>query len=400
MQIDTILILAGGDGDRFAPLSHKMTYRFVGKSLIKHVVEGVSSYAKQIVVVSNEVNQPILKEILKDQSVLFALQKSDKGGMADAVLAASEHILGNLLILNANDLFDFTIIPTLVERTHTSGAQFGFVAKHSKTYFPGGYVRFENDMPVAIVEKPGAGNEPSSYVRLVVDYYTDGKVFVEKLRSMNTSDDQYETAMTSVMQNYPTICFKYDGDWATLKYSWHVLEMQQYAFSHMLTASVNKGGHIHETAAIDGNVYIGKNVTVGAFVKIGGPCYIGDNVVIGDHSLVRSSTLCDNVVVGSGCEVARSYLAEGVMLHRNYVGDSVLGSNSSMGAGAVTANFRFDAQTVQSPVKGAMVDTQKGKLGLIAGDNVKIGVNACTYPGVKLSNGSVVFPGEVVKKDK
>lgn len=400
MELDTILILAGGDGDRFAPLSHKMTYRFNGKPLIAHIIEGVKQYGKKVVVVSSEANRAMLEDLLAEYSVQFAVQKSDKGGMADAVLASKQFITGGLLLLNANDLFDFAIIPQLIKTTQTAQAKFGFVAKYMESYFPGGYVQFENENPVAIVEKPGAGREPSPYVRLVVDYYPDGNLFVEALGGLQTSDDQYETAMTSVMQKNPSVCIKYEGDWATLKYSWHVLEMQNYAFGHLIRPSMNKGQEIHPTAQIEGDVYMGNGVKVGAFVKISGPCFIGDNCVIGDHSLIRESTLCNNVVVGSGCEVARSYLNEGVMLHRNYVGDSVLGSRTSMGAGAVTANFRFDAKPVKTPVKGTMVDTNKAKFGLISGDKVKIGVNACTFPGVKLTAGSVVLPGEVVQKDK
>lgn len=400
MIIDAVLILAGGDGDRFAPLLHKMTYQFAGKSLIEHVITGIKGYAKKIIVVGNKENQSRLRDILKHVEITFVQQNSDTGGMADAVLAASSEISGSLLILNANDLFDFSIIPTLVTKTLAANAQFGFVAKRMDSYFPGGYVRFENENPVAIIEKPGAGNEPSQYVRLVVDYYQNGKLFMDTLHKISSTDDQYETAMTSVMQSNSTVCLPYDGDWSTLKYSWHVLDMQNYAFTHLLEPKISDKSHIHKTAVIDGDVYIGKNVTIGAYVKISGPCFIDDNVIIGDHSLIRLSTVCKNVVVGSGCEVARSYLNTGVMLHRNYVGDSVMGVNSSMGAGAVTANYRFDAKKIQTPVKDIMTNTNKEKLGLITGDNVKIGVNACTYPGVKIAAGSTVLPGEVVQRDK
>jgi bifunctional UDP-N-acetylglucosamine pyrophosphorylase/glucosamine-1-phosphate N-acetyltransferase len=268
-----------------------------------------------------------------------------------------------------------------------------------QSYFPGGYVQFEGDIAVGVVEKPLPEEIPSQYVRLVVDYYQNGADFVSALSSLPTSDDQYEKGMNVVMKKGPSTSLKYEGDWATLKYSWHVLNMQEYAFTHMLKTYIDPSAVVHNTASIEGEVYIGKNVHIGAFVKISGPCVIGDNVIVGDHSLIRRSTVCKNGVVGSGCEVARSYLASGVMLHRNYVGDSVLGEGVSMGAGAVTANYRFDHGSIKTPVKQIMVDSGRDKFGLIAGDGVKIGVNASTYPGVKLSPGTVVFPGDVVKKD-
>jgi len=219
------------------------------------------------------------------------------------------------------------------------------------------------------------------------------------LERHSSSDDLYERAFSALLKKKYATCFKYDGGYATLKYSWHILSMQDYFLVHHLTKSIDSSTTIHKTATIEGDVFMGKNVKVGAYSKITGPCYIGDNVIIGDHSLIRNSTVEQYSLIGSGCEVARSYLAKGVMLHRNYVGDSVLSEGVSMGAGAVTANYRFDAQTIKTPIKGILVDSKKGKFGLIAGKDVKIGVNASTYPGVKLSAKTMILPGEVVKKD-
>ena len=144
--------------------------------------------------------------------------------------------------------------------------------------------------------------------------------------------------MTVLMTEKPATCFKYEGDWATIKFSWHVLSMQDF-FLKRMKPSIDSSSVVHKTVVIEGAVSLGKNVKVGAFAKITGPVYLGDNVVIGDHSLIRQSTIENNTLVGSGCEVARSYLGESVMLHRNYVGDSVLSKGVSMGAGAVTATI-------------------------------------------------------------
>jgi len=222
---------------------------------------------------------------------------------------------------------------------------------------------------------------------------------MKELKTLASTDDQYEQGMSILMKQKPTTCLKYEGNWATLKYSWHVLSMQEYFFSHYLKKSIDSSAAIHKTATVEGNVFIGKNVKIGAYCKITGPCYIGENVTIGDHSLVRSSTVEADSLIGSGCEVARSYLSKGVLLHRNYVGDSILSEGVSLGAGAVTANYRFDAQTIKTPIKGKLVDSKRGKFGLIAGRDVRIGVNVSTYPGVKLSAKTMVLPGEVVKKD-
>lgn len=398
-QVQTALILAGGDGDRFAPLEQKVRYRFNGKTVLQHIVGAVSQYAEEVVVVTNEINMGLIQADLASESVSYVVQTKDAGGMADAVLAAEKYMDGDVIIFNGNDLIDFSLIPSLIEQTKKENSLLGLVAKHEVRYLPTGYVRFMDGKAVAIVEKPAREDVPSEYVRLVVDYFPTGTSFITELKALPATDDQYERAMSALMKQRPATCLKYDGDWSTLKYSWHVLAMQDYLFTHDLK-KVDGEVTIHPTSVIEGTVSMGKNVYIGAFVKIVGPCFIGDNVIIGDHSLVRGSTLADNVVVGSGCEVARSYLGMGVMLHRNYVGDSVLGPEVTMGAGAVTANFRFDKKTVRTPVKGALVDSGNIKFGLIAGARTKIGVNVTTYPGVKLHPDTVVLPGEVVAKDK
>lgn len=400
MKIHTVLILAGGDGDRFYPLEQKMRFRFNGKTVLQHIVEAVSLFAEHIIVVTNETNMPLIKSDLVSHTIQFVVQTKDDGGMADAVLAAEQFLIHDVLILNSNDLIDFSLIPKLVAQTIKEQSPFGFAAKYMETYFPGGYVVFKDDRAVGLIEKPLPENIPSHYSKLVVDYFPQPKLFIEEIKKLSATDDQNERAMTVLMQKKPATCFKYDGDWSTLKYSWHILSMQDYFFMHQLKKSIDTSATIHKTALIEGGVFIGKNVKIGAFSKILGPCYIGDNVIIGDHSLIRNSTIGQNSLIGSGCEVARSYLAAEVMLHRNYVGDSILSEGVSMGAGAVTANYRFDAQTIKTPIKGVLVNTQKGKLGVIAGKNVKIGVNASTYPGVKLSAQTMILPGEAVTKDR
>ena len=150
---------------------------------------------------------------------------------------------------------------------------------------------------------------------------------------------------------------------------------------------------------INGVVYIGKHVVIGDFAKIAGPCYIGDNTIIADYALVRESHIGRNCLIGSSSEVARSYLGDNVMLHRNYIGDSVLANNVLCGAGAVTANFRFDEKEVYSFVKKNKINSGLKKLGAIVGTNTKIGVNSTIYPGVKIGSEVLIAPHEVIKQD-
>ena len=114
---------------------------------------------------------------------------------------------------------------------------------------------------------------------------------------------------------------------------------------------------------------------------------------------MRGSIVGPHCVVGFGSEVARSYLAGEVELHHNYLGDSVLDRDTSMGWGATTANYRIDQRTVPSVVMGQRIDTGRDKLGLATGAGVRIGVNASLMPGVKIGAGALIGPAIRVTRD-
>lgn len=400
MRIHTTLILAAGDGDRFLPLQDKMRFRFAGKPLIKTIVEYAKRISESVVVVCNEQNILNLKSDLEGLDVKYVVQQGSGGGMADAVLSAGSFFTQDVLVLNSNDLFDFEYLEKLIKETQNKHADGGFLANERDTYFPGGYVVFEGTTPVAIMEKPGVDRTPSKFVKLTADYFLKPQQFIEILNKLAKEDDQYEKALSEILKKKNAICVKYAGEWVTIKYSWQVLDVQDYLFKKLTKQHIESSARIHKTALIEGAVYVGKNVTIGAYAKIAGPCYIEDGAIVGDFSLVRNSTIGKNALIGSGCEVARSHLSEGVMLHRNYVGDSVLAQNVLMGAGAVTANFRFDKAAIKTPVKKQLVDSGRSKFGVIAGSDSKIGVNSTILPGIKLAPNSVVMPAEVVTKDK
>jgi bifunctional UDP-N-acetylglucosamine pyrophosphorylase/glucosamine-1-phosphate N-acetyltransferase len=173
----------------------------------------------------------------------------------------------------------------------------------------------------------------------------------------------------------------------------------KYELKREKSMAQNKSTYIHQSAMLKGNVSIGKNVKIMEYAKINGPCYLGDNSVVGSYALITESHIGKDSLIGGYTEVTRSYIGEGVMLHRNYIGDSILMNDVFCGAGAVTANMRLDKKTVKSVIKEKRIDSQKDKLGAMIGRDAKIGVNASLMPGVKIGSGKAVLPGKVVYKD-
>lgn len=376
-KIKNILILAGGDSTRFWPLKNKQFFSFLGKPFLAYLVEGIVDYGQNITVVCPSSFKD--KEInLFGNKVEIIPQKNDLSGMAGAILSAKDKIKGEVLILNASDIFDFNTLPQFIGRLRKDRAKIFLLAVRVKEYFPGGYLRLKEGRIMEIVEKPSPKKTPSDMIKLVVDYFFDFQELVKIVGKIKTKgDDQYEKAISQLLKKYheETGYNLYDGFWCPLKYPWQVLPVMKYFLGKLGKDKVK----------------LGKNVKIGQGVKIVGPTYIGDNTIIGDFVLIRESIIENDCLIGSFTEVARSYLAEKVYLHRNYVGDSVLDKNVLLGAGAILANFRFDKQTIKN--------TNLNKLGSIIGEGSKIGVNTTILPGVKIGSNTFVGPSEMIDQD-
>ena len=133
---------------------------------------------------------------------------------------------------------------------------------------------------------------------------------------------------------------------------------------------------------------------------IRGPVYIGANSIIGNNALVRDySHIGSNSVIGYSTEVKHSYIGDNCWFHSNYIGDSIVDDDCSLGAGTVLANFRLDEGNIQIEVGDNPVDTGYDKLGAIVGRGCRIGVNASLMPGVRVGPDSFVGPQLCLRQD-
>lgn len=404
-KIKHILILAGGDSSRFWPLKNKALFQFLGKSLILYQMELLSKYTESITVVCHKDNAIALKRILENVDSLskyqIIVQKDELVGQAGAVMSVKNILKGEVLVINANDILDYSILTKLTKLPAPKNKIILF-GKKLNEYFPGGYFKFDDkNNLMEVIEKPNKENLPSHMFKLVFDYFSDFDLLIKAIEDVKTTkDDHYEQAInkllnSQVLRDY----FPYEGYWYSLKYSWHVLTMMKTMLGEINESKIAQSAKISKQAVITGKVIIGENVRIGDFAKIVGPSYIGDNTVIGDYSLVRETQIGEDCLIGSFCEIARSYIGNKVFLHRNYVGDSVLADEAMMGAGGITANLRFDGETVTSEVDMDKVDTNMVKFGTIVGRGTKIGVNVTILPGIKIGNNCLIAPAERVRFD-
>lgn len=147
-------------------------------------------------------------------------------------------------------------------------------------------------------------------------------------------------------------------------------------------------------------VWIAKSAAVAPTAHIGAPAVIGERTEVRHGAFIRGSALIgDDCVVGNSTELKNCILFDGVQVpHYNYVGDSVLGYKSHMGAGAITSNVKSDKTPVTvKPTAGyegsfEPIPTGRKKLGAMLGDFVEVGCNSVLNPGTVIGSQSNVYP--------
>lgn len=147
------------------------------------------------------------------------------------------------------------------------------------------------------------------------------------------------------------------------------------------------------------NVWISKTAKIFPNNYIAGPTIIGHGTEVRPGAFVRGNALVgENCVVGNSTELKNVILFNKVQVpHYNYVGDSVLGYLSHMGAGALTSNVKQDKTLVSVYVDGEKIETGMKKFGAMLGDNVEVGCSTVLNPGTVVGKNSRVYPLSMVR---
>lgn len=143
-----------------------------------------------------------------------------------------------------------------------------------------------------------------------------------------------------------------------------------------------------------GGVFVSVDAVIAPTALICGPCIIDSGAEIRHCAFIRGSVIVGKkAVVGNSCELKNCILSDSVQVpHFNYVGDSILGYKSHMGAGAVTSNVKSDKSLVDVKSSGQVIVTGRKKLGAMLGDRVEIGCNSVLCPGSIIGRDSIVYP--------
>ena len=146
-------------------------------------------------------------------------------------------------------------------------------------------------------------------------------------------------------------------------------------------------------------VWVHKSATVAPTAFLGAPCIIGAGTEVRHCAFIRGSALVgENCVVGNSVELKNVILFDGVQVpHVNYVGESILGYMSHLGAGSVTSNVKSDKTMVTVKDRDQKIETGLKKFGAMVGDFVEVGCNSVLNPGTVAGRNSNVYPTSCVR---
>ena len=142
------------------------------------------------------------------------------------------------------------------------------------------------------------------------------------------------------------------------------------------------------------NIWIAKSANIYPTAFIKGPAIIGENAEVRHCAFIRGNAIVgNNAVVGNSTELKNVILFNNVQVpHYNYVGDSILGYKSHMGAGAITSNVKSDKKLVIVKETNEKIETGLKKFGAMIGDNVEVGCGSVLNPGSVIGRNTNIYP--------
>lgn len=172
-------------------------------------------------------------------------------------------------------------------------------------------------------------------------------------------------------------------------YPWELLDSIS---DHIVTLAKTLDPDVYENHG--NNVYIARDAKIAPTACINGPCIIDSGAEIRHCAYIRGSAIIGKgAVVGNSCELKNCILFDSVQVpHFNYVGDSILGYKSHMGAGAVTSNVKSDKTHVSVKAHSEVLDTGRKKFGAMLGDFVEVGCNSVLCPGTIIGRNTNIYP--------
>jgi len=390
------VIIAAGEGTRMRPLTRgcpKPLLPLGESTLIEQTMDRCTDVVDRFVVVIGYMGETIEARVGAEHDgipVEYVTQE-EALGTAHAIGCA---VTGRFLVINGDVVIDDRLPRKLSE---SEGATIAVQPVNNPSSY--GVVETEFGEVTTLVEKPD--DPPSNLINTGI-YAFEPSIFEYIDRTEKSLRGEYEIteAIELLMADGRSVAaVEYDGPWLDVGRPWELLNANEAVLSDLdgrVDGTVEEDAHLHGEIVVED----GARIRSGAYLE--GPVVVRSGADIGPNAYVRGSTVIgEDVRVGNAVEVKNSVLMTGSTAgHLAYIGDSVLGQDVNFGAGTKVANLRHDDESISMLVKGDKVDTGRRKLGVVAGDRTKTGINTSLNAGVKLGVETMTMPGESVLHDR
>jgi UDP-N-acetylglucosamine diphosphorylase/glucosamine-1-phosphate N-acetyltransferase len=402
-------VLAAGEGIRLRPLTAtrpKHLIKLGGKPIIEHCVGALKNAGiGEVVIVVNYMADTI-RQYLGDGEdfglkIEYAKQEAILG-TGNAVSVVEPYMEDDFVLVNGDMLFTAEVLKTVVDLHWTEKPAVTMAVVPVEKPEDYGVVELENRRHVKrVIEKPTREEAPTNLANAGI-YAFSREIFLKIKQTSATCRGEWEIpdALTLLInEKKPVLAVKIaKEDWVDIGRPWDLLEANRWALTRMKHRSL---GLVENGAHLVGPVTIAETARIRSGAYIEGPAFIDEETDVGPNCYIRPFTSIDRRVrVGNACEIKNSIIMDCAHIgHLSYIGDSIIGEGSNLGAGTITANYRLDSDTIKMMVRDKLADTGRKKLGAVLGDNVKTGINALLMPGVKVGNNSWIGPNLIVQRD-
>lgn len=389
------VIMAAGKSTRTWPLTltkPKPLLKVMNKEIIKHNLDALQGLVGEVIIIVGFKKEMIIEEIGNKYGKLkirYAEQKRQLG-TGHALKYVEKLIKGKFIVIGGDDIFSRKDIKACLRHK--------YAVLGCKVEDPGRFGVFvvKGKEVKKVIEKPKKFVSDIANTGL---YVFDESVFEFKLRKSQRGEYEIVDYINALVRKESVVCEKVKGHWLSVGYPWDLIEANSVLVSEIKD---DIKGKVEKNVIVKGKLKVGKGTKIlpGTYIK--GNVVIGENCSIGPNCYLRGNTSIGNGChIGQAVEIKNSVIMDNAKVpHLSYIGDSVIGENSNLGAGTITANLKHDNKNVISVVKGKIVDTGRRKFGTIIADDVHTGINTTIYPGRKIWPGVSTLPGEIVDKDK
>ncbi|MBY9007936.1 MAG: NTP transferase domain-containing protein [Candidatus Lokiarchaeota archaeon] len=405
------VILTAGEGNRLKPITSSIPKPMIpiaGKPLLEHNILGlIDAGIKEILLIVGY-KEDIIKDYFEGGKDRFGIDikyitQKEYLGTANATSYAKKFVDNDIFMMMYGDIIVDPIIFKNIINEYNKKKPTGLISLlEVDNPYNYGIISLNKDGYVRnITEKPSPEQNLGNLANIGI-YIFDPLIFkaIDKTKLSIRNEYEFTDSMEILITKLKGIILGYVSKnlyWNDIGLPWQLLDANKYLLNKI---EQKNSGVIEPNVYIKGNVYIEEGTIIKSGSYIEGPCYIGKNNKIGPNAFIRPySFIEDNCHIGIS-EIKNSIILSNTNIpHFNYVGDSIICRNVNFGAGTKVANLRLDNKKIKVRIKNNIIDSNKRKLGVIVGSNVKTGINVSIMCGKKIGVNSCIGANTLVIED-